>query len=822
MTSGCSNHSQAHTFNSLLKIMAFRLSFACLLGLLCALISLDAAEPLPSTVQRFISDNCLKCHDHDSKKGDFRIDNISPNAGHEDTPKWIEIMERINSGEMPPKKEKTQPSPSEKAAFVEWIAARLKDGESARMAKRDRVSLHRLSRDEYVHTVRDLLGVVYDATDPGGLLEDPEWHGFERIGSVLTLSPSHIEKYMKAAETVLNEAYPETPVTYCEATKRAHQIGPENRHYQWLKDEGLLDKVRHPPMTSAGEIFRGSNPWHGKDLKFPGPGLYEVSYTVSGLKPENGRAPRMQVYEEKLDRILFEQDIVTPEDKPITVRFQAHFPEQPQIHVMNQNGIKTHPRTNAESYIPFISTKFRRAPWQMKITDEKGNPRYPVLILDEISMRGPLVSDQEQQRRASYLPEQPDETSIKDGLQTFATRAFRRPLRPGELDPFLKIVTSEQSAGATPRNALKAAMAAILCSKGFLFLAEGDDATDRNHLNAWELASRLSYMIWSTMPDDELVALARSGEISRPDILQAQCRRLLADPKAARFTQSFSTQWLRLRKVGMFPPDKKIYPNYDAHLERSMVTESQSFFAEVLQRNLSLREFIDSEWTMVNPKLAGFYGLQPFDDDTFQRVALKPENHRGGLLTQAAILSLTSDGTRQRPVHRGAWISEVFLGRIPPPPPANVDPIEPNPVDAPKATLRTKLQAHKHDPNCAACHQKIDPLGFAFDHYNAIGEWRTHEKVGGTGDDPVVDATGELPDGRRFTDAKEFRKLLLEDIDRFNVAFIEKLATYATRRPISFDDRASIQDIAKKGQAADYRVKDILEALVSSKLFQQR
>jgi len=225
---------------------------------------------------------------------------------------------------------------------------------------------------------------------------------------------------------------------------------------------------------------------------------------------------------------------------------------------------------------------------------------------------------------------------------------------------------------------------------------------------------------------------------------------------------------------------------------------------------------------MVNPKLARFYGMPEVTKDEFQRVSLKPENHRGGLLTQAAILSLTSDGTRHRPVHRGVWLSEAIFGKTPPPPPANVDPIEPNPVDSPKATIRMKLAAHIHDPNCASCHRNIDPLGMAFDNYNAIGEWRTHEKVEGTGDDPAVDASGTLPDGRKFANAQEFKKLLMKDLNAFNATFVEKLAIYGMRRTLTFDDRDELKKIAKAGRERDYRVKDIIEAFVLSELFQKR
>lgn len=783
----------------------------------------ESADALAPKTDRFFKSHCIKCHGEMKQEGDFRIDTLSRRVGFEDTPQWVEIMERINSGEMPPEDVQNPPTADQKAEIVEWISGRMKEGVAARMAKRDRVSYRRLTREEYVYTVRDLIGVQYDATDPGGLLEDPEWHGFERIGSILTLSPSHIEKYIKAAEAVLAEAYPETPVKYREASKRAMEVREGHPHYERLKEQGLLDKVR-APLTTSGEIYRYSNPWSGPNMKFPGPGVYEISYTVCGLKPDNKIAPRMRVVEADLDRLLFEQDIIAPEDKPITVTFRAHFPDSraPKIYVTNLNKVGRHPRTNASSRIPFITTKHRRAPWQMKITNQDGSPRYPILIIDSLTMRGPIVTKLEQQRRDDYMPESESINDVRSGLARMARSAFRRPLYDGELDSYVDIVAAEIAAGESFRDAVKTGMVAILCSKSFLFIAEGDENSNRHELNDWELATRLSYLLWSTMPDDELFALAEQQKLRKPAVLKKQFQRMLADSRSERFTRSFSKQWLHLRKVGMFPPDKRIYPNYDDHLEQSMIGETQAFFAEVLHEGLTLRELIDSDWTMVNPRLARFYGIPDIVDDRFQRVSLQPEFHRGGLLTHASVLSLTSDGTRHRPVHRGAWLSEVFLGKEPPPPPANVDPIEPNPTNAPKATLRMKLEAHKHNPSCAACHRKIDPLGLAFDHYNAIGEWRTHEKVEGTGSDPEVDASGELPDGRKFADAKEFQQLLMADIGAFNETFVEKLAIYGMRRTMTIDDRGELKAIADVGRKNDYRVKDILEAFVLSDLFKRR
>jgi len=795
------------------------------------LLSATAESALPagldSKVQGYIESYCMSCHDAETQKGDFRIDTLSAKVGIENTPQWLEVMERINSGEMPPKKAKKKPGAEESAGVVAWISTKMKEGESARMAARGRVSYNRLTRDEYVNTVRDLIGVNYDAGDPGAFLEDAEWHGFERIGSVMTLSPSNIEKYLGAAEVILAEAYPAVP------DKKAKTPGPleyskpavletqvREHHRERLRELGLLDKVRYEMWP--GDTFR-----YSASEPLPEAGIYEISYTLSGLKPEKGPAPRMKVYEEKLDRVLYEQDVIAPEDKPVTITFRAHLPKgRPTIHVYNDvSGPSNSPRSGRHGEVPFISTKIGRIPWQMKLTDEEGRPRYPFLIMDSVSWRGPIITDEERALRAAYLPgEEGNMEQVREGLGKLATRAFRRPVTAEELDGYVGIVKAELAAKEKFPDAVKAGMLAILCSKSFLFIAEGDENVNRNTLNDWELASRLSYLLWSTMPDDELFALAEKGKLRDKEELRRQFARMLADPRAARFSDSFSTQWLRLRKVGMFPPDKKIFPDYDKHLEGSMVEESKPFFREVLTGGLTLREFLNSDWSMMNSRLAKFYGLPESvaPRDEFQRVSLAADSKRGGLLTQAAILSLTSDGTRHRPVHRGVWLSEAIFGKTPPPPPANVEPIATNPLDAPKATLRMKLEAHIHDQSCAACHAKIDPLGLAFENYDAIGRWRTEEVTDGTGANPKVNPAGKLPDGREYQTAEEFKQLLLANLDQFNATFIEKLATYGLRRSVSFSDHDELKAIAAVGKAKDYRLRDIMEAFVCSELFLKR
>jgi Protein of unknown function (DUF1592)/Protein of unknown function (DUF1588)/Protein of unknown function (DUF1585)/Protein of unknown function (DUF1587)/Protein of unknown function (DUF1595)/Planctomycete cytochrome C len=800
-----------------------------MLALLLAVTSSAAADAPASAdfdkvLKPFLEEHCTRCHGEKKHKGELRLDTLSRDfavggaAMH-----WADVMDRISSAEMPPEDE-PQPKTADAAKMVEWLAARLKEGESARLAMRERVTFHKLTREEYANTIYDLLGVHYDATDPTGLPEDPNWNGFERIGSVLSLSPAHVEKYFSAADGALAEALPVKPPSKISLHWSAFDLRGSSK--KDLTPE-QVEKVRVDVWP--GSTFYGQ-PGSVRALNLPVSGDYKLRVKLSGLKPLHGRAPHVVIYAADLDRVLLDQDVVTPEDQPVTLECLAHLPAgNHPIRMMNEApGPSNLPRAGRNGSHPFFSIKDGREPWQTKLTDEAGQPILPFLIVDWVEWEGPIIESSPTLAQQQYLPKDSAEgnsrlSEAREILKRFADRAFRRPAKDAELDGFVALVESEMQSGEKFQAALKTGLLAVLCAKDFFYLVEGSAEENTNQINDWELASRLSYFLWSTMPDAALSEAAANGSLHRPELLRAQVARMLQDPKIARFTESFSRQWLQLRRVGMFPPDKKLYPDYDDYLQKSMIAETTSYFREVLGENLSLREFLDSDWTMLNARLAEHYEIPNVTEDRFHRVSLRPEDHRGGLLTQAAVLSLTSDGARHRPVHRGKWVLESIIGKPPPPPPANVKPIEPTPETRPKATLRMKLAAHESDANCAACHRRIDPLGIAFDNYDAIGRWRTEEIVrDGHGENPKVDASGELVDGRKFSDAEGLKKLLLADMDKFNAAFVEKLATFALRRAMSVDDRAALQSLAKQSKAADYRLPAIIEALVLSDLFQKR
>ena len=788
-----------------------------------------------SSFEKFLTTHCVSCHGPKKEKGDLRIDTLSRDfkAGM-DSHLWAEVNERINAGEMPPEE---QPRPSEKeiSEFIAQLDQKLSEGKAARMAARPPVAHYRLSRKEYQNTVYDLLGVRYDPTKPGELNEDTLWHGYERIGSQLSLSPSHVDRYYQAAEIVLDRAFPQTEGQARKIKKTAADLryaGGEKQK-EALKRFGIKRPLRYLHFPGRVQQALSSN-WFGKT----GPehsGLYKLRLQASGIRPPGGQPAHlsigMKTSEENVEGIL-EFDITAPEDSPQVYEAEVFLEMPTQLHFAvvatdvidrRQGAAFRNALSARDSYIfTHSSETFLLNPNAPQMFDDKGNGIFSTVILDWIEWEGPIVTPQEKALRKGIFPENNATVEqVSDRLQYFAERAWRRKVDPQELSGYLKSFQMDVEAGDKIEDAFRTAILRVLTSRNFIYLVEGEPKP-REMLNEHELASRLSYFLWSSIPDNTLFSRANEGKLNGLE-LDKQVDRMLSDGRIERFVDDFSRQWLQLHRVGMFPPDKKLYPKYDDWLETSMAHEPVEFFRELLRNNLPIESLLDSEWTMANARLCDFYGLPEPTKQGFQRVSLKPEHNRGGLLTMGGVLGLTSDGTRHRPVHRGVWLSETIFNKTPPPPPANVDPIEPVPPQGEKITIRQRMEAHTRDPNCAACHKSIDPLGLAFDQYDAIGQWRTHEHIPtGVGKNPPVDASGTLTDGREFNGSVEFKKLLLDDRDRFARAFIEHLCTYALRRVLTVDDKEDVSNILSEAKKKNYQIKDIVRAVAVSDLLRKR
>ena len=792
----------------------------------------------PENFEKLLNVYCVRCHGPELSERDLNLNDLSRNfALSTDAHLWAEVVERINSGEMPPADE-PQPTISEIAATVTELTDRLREGKAARLSARPPIAHYRLSRTEYENTVYDLLGVRYDPAKPGELNEDTRWLGYDRIGSQLSLSSSHIDRYYRAAETVLNRAFPLNTSEPRKVTMSAADLryGGGKEQIEALQRFGITRPLRYLLFPGRVQTALASN-WFGQT----GPehsGLYKLRLQASGIRPIGGQPAHLsigkQTSEETVDGII-EFDITASEDEPQVFEFEVFLEMPATLHFSvvstdvidrRQGAAFRNALTSRGSYLFTHSSETKLLnPNAPQMFDDQGNGIFSTVILDWVEWEGPIVSDEEQQRREGIIPS--DETFgdlsvVESHLKAFASRAWRRPVKPTEMASYMQSYKEELDAGESPENAYRLALQGILTSRHFIYLIEGDE-TKRTKLSDSELAARLSYFLWSSMPDPSLAQTVLDDRLSGPDDLMREVDRMLADHKTERFVNDFTQQWLQLHRVGMFPPDRKLYPRYDEWLEASMKEEPIEFFREVFNNNLPIDQLIDADWTMANARLCDFYQLPEPESGEFQRVILRPEDRRGGLLTMGAILGLTSDGTRHRPVHRGVWVSETIFNRTPPPPPANVDPIEPVPPEGDKITVRKRIEAHATNASCAACHQRIDPLGLAFDHYDAIGQWRERESMStGQGEDPPVDASGKLQDGRSFNDSAEFKALLLEDREQMAKAFIEHLSTYALRRVLSLDDQDDIQLILDQAKQSGYRVKDIVRAVATSDLIRKR
>ena len=800
--------------------------------LLVAIVGFShAAEPF----EGFLQKHCIACHGPKKSKGDLRLDQLSRDfKSGVDGQVWAEVVEKINAGEMPPEDE-AQPTADEIGKVIAQLDVRIREGRAARMAARPAVAHYRLSRQEYQNTVYDLLGVRYDPAKPGELNEDTLWHGYERIGSQLSLSSSHMDRYYQAAEIVLERAFPSKEVVVNKVRKTAAELrykGGEKQK-EALNRFGIKRPLRY--LLFPGRNQDALQHWWFKKTGPEYSGLYKLRLQASGTRPPGGQPAHLSIgkktSEDSVDGLI-EFDVTAPEDSPQVYEFEL-FLEMPvglQFSVVatdvidrRQGAAFRNALSARDSYIfTHSSETLLLNPNAPQMFDDKGNGIFSTVILDWVEWEGPLVSKEEKSKREGIFPdENATIESVNEHLRSFAERAWRREVRQGELTGYLQSYQRDREAGENVADSFRTTMLRILTSRNFIYLVEGDPQT-RERLTEHELASRLSYFLWSSMPDDTLFAKAKERKLHGEELTK-QVDRMLSDARIERFVGDFSRQWLQLHRVGMFPPDKKLYPTYDDWLETSMRNEPVEFFRELLTKNLTIDSLLDSNWTMANPRLCDFYGLPEPKTGGFQRVALKPENHRGGLLTMGAVLGLTSDGTRHRPVHRGVWISETIFNKTPPPPPANVDPIEPVPPKGNKITIRQRIEAHAQNANCSACHRTIDPLGLAFDQYDAIGQWRTHEHVPtGVGPNPLVNASGIMPDGQKFADSVQFKQLLLKKRDEIARAFIEHLCTYALRRVLTVDDRDDLDLIAAEAKKNQYRVKDIVRAVAQSDLIRKR
>lgn len=729
-------------------------------------------------VQPLLNRYCHSCHGEKPKGGlDLRIytDEQSAVQGRE---VFEKVLRNLQSHEMPPEG-RPQPTLEERDLIAAWIQEVCFQCDCSKPDP-GRVTLRRLNRTEYDHTIRDLVGVNFQPA--ADFPEDDTGYGFDNIGDALSLSPVLLEKYLAAAERILEAAIVVGPRTNSPARRFEAERLESTAPGGLFGDTALL-------LGREGEVF--------VEVELPRQDEYLLRARAFGQQagPE---PPRME----------------------FRVDGQA-------IRVFDVRAVESAPEVyETQLRLPAGKRRFAAAYLNNYLNPDEPNPnnRDRNLIIDYLEIVGsvaPPPSPLPETHRRIFLCSPAHTNRVECAravLAEFTRRAYRRPVSDAELERLLKLFGSFDATAGDFERSLQLTLQAVLVSPHFLFRGELPPESGGpggiQPIDEFALASRLSYFLWSSMPDEELFRLAGRGALRRN--LEAQVRRMLRDPKAAALVENFTGQWLQLRNLELVMPDPKQFPGFDDELRRAMRQETELFFAHVLREDRSLLEFLDAEYTFLNARLAGLYGIQGPPGDAFQRVSLKG-GQRGGLLTQAGILTLTSNPSRTSPVKRGKWVLENILGTPPPPPPPNVPELEEGDQAASSGTLRQRLEQHRENPNCASCHARMDPIGFGFENYDAIGAWR--ERDG----EFAIDASGKLISGEAFAGAAELKRILLKHKrEEFVRCLTEKMLTYALGRGLEYYDQCAVDEITRRLARNRYKLSTLVLEVTKSTPFQMR
>ena len=709
---------------------------------------------------------CKACHNSQNSSGNLDLSGFEDVATvASDRERWEKIVLKVRSAEMPP----PGIGPLDAAVRDALLdAARAEFDRLDASAPQDpgRITARRLNRTEYSNTIRDLLGLRFDGR--GEFPSDDSGHGFDNIGEVLTISPTLMDKYVSAAESISRRALaadplPARPVeaAYEGKAKTIRQLGP-----------GMIE-ARHRVE------------WDGE---------YIIRIGLQGERPE-GSAPVLLRFSRD-GETLNEMEVAT---EPSGLVFFNPFSEE-EMRLYLPSGDSTF-------RVQFVGDEFVSG-----LDDEDIWERDKNKYLDSIVFVGPFASDVEAPSRKAILICEPSSgrTCVERIVSRLAKRAYRRPVTPDEVESLMRFVDLAKSEGLSDEQGIQLAIQAMLVSPHFLFRIEHDpdptDPSSKHRVSDFELASRLSYFLWSSMPDDELLDLAESGGLT--DQLDTQVDRMLADPRSAAFAESFSGQWLETRALDSVSPDPELFPEWDDSLREAMKGETTRFFDAMLRENRPISEFLDADFTFVNAPLAKHYGIEGIGGEEFQRIDLETPQ-RGGILSHASVLTVTSYPTRTSPVIRGKYVLEAILGQPPPDPPDNVPALDQAGL-GPNSTVREQLEAHRADPGCASCHVRMDQLGFGLEKYDAIGRWRD------------VDSSGLLPNGKSFESPDQLRRILLDDTDLFAHALTEKMLIYALGRGLETYDRITVNNVTKRLAADDYRFQTLIREVVRSLPFQNR
>jgi len=728
------------------------------------------ASTFDQAVKPILTGTCSACHNEKLASGGLNVGlYVDPATLSTKREAWEKIVEKVRSGEMPPKGI-PKPSAEKMEALVDFV-----DGEFERADKNvkpdpGRVVAHRLNRNEYSNTIRYLLGVTFHAEEE--FPADDSSFGFDNIGAALTISPTLMQKYLQVAEQIASRAVGGDP----------------------LPKPGLFNKRSRIRRLDADTIeFRDRID-------------YDADYTVRAL-----------IVGHRGDKDKPVTLVLSVDGKPVkTVEVPV------QISAVNKQGGATQRSSQEQNvFLPQGEHTFRAAfindvdlkeiPAQAHFNNNRNI--YP----DTIEIAGPFPAKENHTSQKKVLTcDLATGRACADRIVTsLASRAYRRPATKAEVAELMAVFDRARTNRYSPEQSLQFALSAMLVSPQFLFRIERDPKPGAyGRITDTELASRLSYFLWSSMPDDELLRLGESNKLHQPAVLDAQVKRMIADEKSSALAENFVGQWLEIRSLDAVQPDAKKFPEWTSDLKDAMRTETNMFFASVIRDNCPITDLIDGKYTYLNETLAKYYGIEGVAGPEFRRVELKTDQ-RSGVLTQASVLTVTSYPNRTSVVLRGKYMLENVFGTPPPPPPPDVPKLDEQTVGVAKS-LRQQMEQHRSDAICASCHSKMDVLGFGMENYDAIGRWRTTD-----GKFPI-DSTGSFPNGKSFAGPAEMKALLRDNVGEFTTTIAGKMMTYALGRGVEPFDRRTVKGIVKETAAKDYKFQALILAVTHSAAFQQR
>lgn len=814
------------------------------------------SEAIPAAVATFIQQHCSKCHGVDSKESEFKIDTSLTPQFEDPTSRshWSEIVNVLNSHEMPPETE-PQPDSLRVAEVVDWITDGIVKAELK--LRENQVVMRRLNRTEYRNSIRELTGIEIDISN---FPQDPLASGFDNIGSALTFSPLQMELYLEMSQQIMAKALVEGEQ-------------PPSVRWRFEIDSGDSDSNRvvidgQRPIVNGGNnpVYDGfklvhHDSWDKKlnvrDFAMKNSGTYMLRIRAAGKVPNRSEVVKSaeRILQTRFDEQMSKNPKGEKWHREQMTQDLEHFRNDrmydygpPRLKVVLDLGGQPKTITEfdvsasvAEPEVFEIPVEFSTQRAGVTIEYAYSIPKVlenfwfqgseyfarPELYVDWIEIEGPIHSAWPPESHRRLIPidiaTESEEQWSEQIIGRFVRKAFRRPVTRDEATPYIAIYSQARKQGMTRIEAMRSALGAVLISPNFLYLVETRAQESDSKLTSHQLAARLSYFLWSGPPDSELMRDADQKKLHSQEALRSQVARMLKDPRSEELVRNFADQWLGLREVGANPPAPDLYPHYDRHLEVSMIEEGRALFRKILREDKNVLDFIDPDYVVINERLARYYGIENVSGDGFQTIELPSSHPRGGILTQTAMLCITSNGTRTSPVKRGTWVLKNVLGTDPGLPVANAGDIAPKVPGLDKATVRQRLQIHRELPQCARCHDKIDPLGLALENFNASGEYREQEGFGYKGrigrDDPRIDATAQLPNGTKINGPVELKRALREQEDLFLRCLAEKLLTYALGREATLADQPVLEQVVAKTKSSEYRLSTMIEAVIESEAF---